>query len=54
MSSSTLGVGYFNSGFIDGNTDFLDIDKTFRDVYPNMQKQKLYYIDNEAYYAEKI
>lgn len=42
------------SGFIDGNTDFLDIDKTFRDVYPNMQKQKLYYIDNEAYYVKKI
>lgn len=41
-------------GFIDGNTDFLDTDKTFRDVYPNMQKQKLYYIDNEAYYVEKI
>ena len=41
-------------GFIDGNTDFLDTGKTFRDVYPNMQKQKLYYIDNEAYYVEEI
>lgn len=41
-------------GFIDANTDFLDTDKTFRDVYPNMQKQKLYYIDNEAYYIEEV
>lgn len=41
-------------GFIDCNTDFLDTGKTFRDVYPNMQKQKLYYIDNEAYYVEEI
>lgn len=42
------------TGFIDANTDFLDTDKTFRDVYPNMQKQKLYYIDNEAYYIEEV
>lgn len=40
-------------GFIDGNTDFLDTDKTFKDIFPNMQKLKLYYIDNEAYYIEK-
>ena len=42
------------TGFIDANTDFLDTDKTFRDVYPNMQKQKLYYIDNEAYSIEEV
>ena len=42
------------SGYIDGNTDFLDTNKTFKDVFPNMQKQKLYYIDNEAYYIEEI
>lgn len=36
-------------GFIDSNTDFLDTDKTFLDVFPDMGKQKLYYIDNEAY-----
>lgn len=41
-------------GFIDGNTDFVDTDKTFEDVFPNMQKQKLYYIDSEAYYIEEI
>lgn len=42
------------NGYIDGNTDFLDTNKTFKDVFPNMQKQKLYYIDNEAYYIEEI
>lgn len=41
-------------GFIDGNTDFIDTDKTFEDVFPNMQKQKLYYIDNQAYYVDEI
>lgn len=41
-------------GFIDGDTDFLDTNKTFTDVFPNMQKQKMYYIDNEAYYIEEI
>lgn len=42
------------NGFIDGNTDFLDTDKAFKDVFPNMKKQKLYYIDAEAYWIEKI
>lgn len=41
-------------GFIDDETDFLDTDKTFKDVFPNMEKQKLYYIDNEVYYIEEI
>lgn len=41
-------------GCIDDSTDFLDTDKTFKDIFPDMQKQKLYYIDNEAYYIEEI
>lgn len=41
-------------GFIDCNTDFLDTDKTFKDVFPDMQKNKLYYIDNEAYSVDEI
>ena len=41
-------------GYIDGNTDFLDTDKSFKDVFPNMQKQKMYYIDSEAYYIEEV
>lgn len=40
-------------GYIDSCTDFLDTDKTFQDVYPNMLKGKLYYIDNQAYYVEE-
>lgn len=39
-------------GFIDGDTDFVDTNKSFKDIFPNMQKGKLYYIDNEAYYIE--
>ena len=40
-------------GFIDAETDFLDTNKSFRDIFPNMQTQKLYYIDNEAYYIRQ-
>lgn len=44
-----------NNGFIhiDGSTDFLTTSKTFKDIFPNMEKQKLYYIDSEAYYIEE-
>lgn len=49
-----LKPGIRGTGFIDSDTDFLDTDRTFRDVFPNMQKQKLYYIDDEAYRIEKL
>lgn len=49
-----LKPGIRGTGFIDADTDFLDTDRTFRDVFPNMQKQKLYYIDAEAYRIEKV
>lgn len=49
-----LKPGIRGTGFIDADTDFLDTDRTFRDVFPNMQKQKLYYIENEAYRIETI
>ena len=42
------------AGYIDGNTDFIDINKTFKDIFPNMQKIKFYYIDNCAYYIKEI
>ena len=42
------------TGFIDADTDFLDTDRTFRDVFPHMQEQKLYYVDDEAYRIEKL
>jgi len=41
-------------GYIDAETDFLDTNKTFLDVFLNMQKQKLYYIDHLAYSIETI
>ena len=39
--------------YIDGNTDFVDTGKRFIDIFPNMQKHKLHYIDNEAYYIKE-
>ena len=39
--------------YIDGNTDFVDTEKTFVDIFPNMQEQRLYYIDNEAYFIKE-
>ena len=39
--------------FID-ESDFVNTDKTFADIFPNMVKHKLYYIDDEAYKISKI
>ena len=36
------------------DSDFLDTDKTFADIFPNMEYLKLYYIDNLAYSIDKI
>ena len=41
-------------GALNAATDFVDTDKTFLDMFPNMQKQKLYYIDSEAYYIDEV
>lgn len=41
-------------GFIDGNTDFVPTEKTFADIFPDIQPQKLYYIDNEAYWIGEV
>ncbi len=35
-------------------SDFVNTDKTFADIFPNMVKHKLYYIDDEAYKISKI
>jgi hypothetical protein len=32
----------------------LDTDKTFADIFPNMEHLKLYYIDNLAYSIDEI
>lgn len=34
--------------------DFEETDKTFADIFPNMEHDKLYYIDDEAYYIAEI
>ena len=40
--------------YINGNTDYISTDKTFKDAFPNMQKMKPYYIDNCAYNIKEI
>lgn len=39
---------------IDGETDFVPTDKTFVDIFPDIQPKKLYYIDNEAYWIGEL
>ena len=41
-------------GFPDGNTDFVPTEKTFVDIFPDIQPKRLYYIDNEAYYIDEL
>ena len=41
-------------GYIDSVKDFSDTDKTFKDIFPDIEKEKLYYVDNEAYCIKKI
>ena len=35
-------------------SDFMETDKTFADIFPNIKKHKLYYIDDEAYKISEI
>lgn len=42
-----------NVGIIE-DSDFLETDKTFADIFPNMKQLKLYYIDAQAYSIEEI
>lgn len=35
-------------------SDFMETDKTFANIFPNMKKHKLYYIDDEAYKISEI
>ncbi len=41
-------------GFVDAETDYIDTNKTFKDVFPNAKKQKMYYVDSNAYSIETI
>lgn len=40
--------------YINGNTDYINTDKTFKDIFPNMKKAKLYYIDSCTYNIKEI
>ena len=40
--------------YIIDESDFVDVDKSFADMFPNMGQEKLYYVDDESYFvAEK-
>ncbi len=39
--------------YVTDESDFVDTDKSFADVFPNMEKGKLYYVDGEAYYIKE-
>lgn len=40
--------------FIIDDSDFVDTDKTFADVFPNIEQGKLYYVDDESYSVEEV
>lgn len=39
--------------YVTDESDFVDTDKSFADVFPNMEKEKLYYVDGEAYFIQE-
>lgn len=40
--------------YVTDESDFIDVDKSFAEVFPYIEKGKLYYIDDESYFvAEK-
>ena len=40
--------------YVTDESDFVDTDKSFADVFPNMEHGKLYYVDGEAYSIEEM
>lgn len=40
--------------YVTDESDFIDTDKSFADVFPNMEQGKLYYVDDEAYFIGKV
>ena len=40
--------------FIIDDSDFVETDKTFADVFPNIEQGKLYYVDDESYSVEEV
>lgn len=39
--------------YVIDESDFIDTDKSFADMFQNMEQGKLYYVDGEAYYIGK-
>lgn len=40
--------------YVTDESDFVDTDKSFVDVFQNMEKGKLYYVDGEAYKISEV
>lgn len=40
--------------YVTDESDFVDTDKSFADVFPNMEQGKLYYVDDEAYFIGNV
>lgn len=40
--------------YVTDGSDFADVDKSFADVFPNMEQGKLYYVDDEAYFIGEV
>ena len=40
--------------YVTDESDFVDTDKSFADVFPNMEQGKLYYVDDEAYFIGEV
>lgn len=39
--------------YVTDESDFVDTDKSFVDMFPNMEKEKLYYVDVGAYFIQE-
>lgn len=40
--------------YVTDESDFVDTDKSFADVFPNLEQGKLYYVDDEAYFIGNV
>lgn len=40
--------------YVTDESDFVDTDKSFADVFPNMEQGKLYYVVDEAYFVGEV
>ena len=40
--------------YVTDESDFVDVDKSFAEVFPYIEKGKLYYIDDESYFVVEI